>query len=486
MKDREEYNVERNIQFNILTPEMKEKINEGALTILEEIGMVVTGDRTLAKFAERGVVPGKDGLLRIPRELVKWALDVVPKEVTLYGTDGKPRIMIDKSNRVYFGTHNDMAQIVDYKTNKARPMLLEDIATMCKVASNCENIDFVLSVGLMADVDPSIQSQMAFIESCKYMEKTINFSTNDVDALQEIIDIAAVLAGGKDKLVEKPFIFNYCEPIPPLTHPFESTEKLYVVASNGIPTVYMPYCMMGGTSPLDRPTTLAQCFSEILAGLVITQLVNPGTPYIAGSMPSIIDMKTTIASYACPEFHMMVAASSEMADYYNLPFYGTCGTTDVQTFDQQAAGEMSFQMLSTLLSKANIIHDMGLHDHCNSVCPASVVWANDKLNGFKSYVRGVEGDVDLDLIRDVGPAGNHLSEDNTLERFREEVWYPEIETRRRITTPESEIYGRIVDRIDQILADNPGPRPTLTEEQLAFLNAKAAEFQSRIKGGNTH
>ncbi len=479
MKDRETYDIERNIEFNILTAEMKEKINEGALRILEEIGMKITGGRTLKKFAEKGIVPDENGMLHIPRSLVKWALNAAPKEITLYGMDGNPRMVINKSNRVYFGTHNDMEQIVDYRTNKARPMLLKDIETMCKIASNCENIDFVLSVGLIQDVAPQIQSQMAFIESCKYMEKTINFSTNDIDGLQEIIDIAAHLAGGHEKLAEKPFIFNYCEPIPPLTHPIESTEKLFVVASNGIPTVYMPYCMMGGTAPMDRPTTLAQCFSEILAGLVITQLVREGAPFIAGSMPSIIDMKSTIASYACPEFHMMVAASSEMADYYQLPFYGTCGCSDVRTFDQQSAGEISYQILSTLLSKSNIVHDMGLHDHCVNICPAAVVWANDKINGIKSYLRGVQGEVDLDLIRDVGPAGNYLSEENTLERFREEVWYPEIETRRRVTTEESELYGRIAERIDKILADNPGSG--LSPEQLAFLDAKAEELLKRVK-----
>ena len=479
MNDRVVYDIARNIQFNILTPEMKEKINEGALTILEEIGVKISGDRTLAKFAERGITPDEKGMIHIPRSLVQWALEVVPKEITLYGMDGNPRMVIDKSNRVYFGTHNDMSEIVDYKTNKACPMLLKDIETMCKVASNCENIDFVLSVGLIQDVDPRIQSQMAFIESCKYMEKTINFSTNDVDGLQEIIDIAAELVGGHDKLAEKPFLFNYCEPIPPLTHPFESTEKLYIIASSGIPTVYMPYCMMGGTSPMDRPTTLAQCFAEILSGLVITQLIREGAPFIAGSMPSIIDMKETIASYACPEFHMMVAASSEMADYYQLPFYGTCGCSDVRTFDQQAAGEISFQILSTLLSKANIIHDMGLHDHCVNICPAAVVWANDKINGLKSYLKGVQGEVDLDLIRDVGPAGNYLSEDNTLDRFREEVWYPEIETRRRVTTEESEIYGRIVARIDTILAENPGSK--LPPEKLEFLNKKQEELLARVK-----
>lgn len=477
MKDRVSYDIERNIQFNILSEEMKEKIDEGALTILETIGMRISGERILKKFAERGLVPNKDGLICIPRALVAWALEKVPKEITLYGMDGKSRMKIDRSNPVYFGTHNDMAEILDYKTNKARPMKSADIELMCKVASNCENIDFVLSVGLASDISPKIQSQMCFIESCKYMEKTINFSTNDVGALQEIIDIAAELAGGHDKLAEKPFIFNYCEPIPPLTHPFESTEKLYISAENGIPVVYMPYCMMGGTAPLDRPTTLAQCFSEILAGVVISQLVREGAPFIAGSMPSVMDMKTTIASYAAPEFHLMVAASSEMADYYGLPFYGTAACSDVRVMDLQSAGEISYQILSTLLSKANIIHDVGLHDHCINVSPAAVIFANELINAYKSYVRGVTGDVDLELIRGVGPGGHHMSEDNTYMRFRE-VWYPDIYTRRRENLNESDIMDRIVSRIDAIMAENPGSR--LSAAQLEMLNRKAKEYLSRV------
>ena len=477
MKDRLRYDIERNIQFNILSPEMKEKINEGALTILEKIGMRISGERTLVKFAERGMYPDENGLLYIPRDMVSRALETVPKELTLYGIDGKPRMVINGSNPVYFGTHNDMAEILDYRTNTARPMLLGDIALMCKVASNCENIDFVLSVGLVSDVHPKIQSQMCFIESCKYMEKTINFSTNDVEALQEIIDIAAGLVGGHDKLAAKPFIFNYCEPIPPLTHPFESTEKLYISAENAIPVVYMPYCMMGGTSPMDRPTTLAQCFAEILAGLVITQLVSQGAPFIAGAMPSIMDMQTTVASYAAPEFHMMVAAASEMSDYYGLPFYGTAACSDVRTMDQQSAGEISYQLLPTILSKANIVHDVGLHDHCINISPAAVIYANDLINAYKSYARGVTGEVNLDLIRDVGHAGHHMMEDNTLERFRE-VWYPEILTRRMTNPNKSEIMERISERIDTIMSENPGSR--LTEAQLELLARKSAELLARV------
>lgn len=100
------YDIERNIEFNILTPEMKDKINEGALQILEDIGMKITGERTLAKLAEHGVKPDSDGMTRIPRSLVKWALDVCPKEIKLYSLEGKELIKIDGTNRVYFGTHN--------------------------------------------------------------------------------------------------------------------------------------------------------------------------------------------------------------------------------------------------------------------------------------------------------------------------------------------------------------------------------------------
>ena len=162
---------------------------------------------------------------------------------------------------------------------------------------------------MSADVDPEVQSQVTFLETVKNFRKPINFSTNDIDALEDIIEMSSIVAGGLDKLQQKPFIFNYCEPIPPCTHPEESTEKLYISAKNRIPVVYMPYCMMGGTSVMSFAGTLAQCHAEVMTGLVISQLVSSSTPFIYGAMPSVFDMRTTIGSYGAPEFHLLVAAA---------------------------------------------------------------------------------------------------------------------------------------------------------------------------------
>jgi len=371
-----------------------------------------------------------------------------------------------------------MTYFLDWKTNTVRETTLADVETMNKICSNCENIDFALSVGIINGIDPRICAQVALIEACKYNEKVINFSTNNVEALQDCIDIIDVLAGGHENFVKKPFAFNYCEPIPPLQHPMESTEKLRISAEKQVPIVYMPYCTMGGTSPLDRSTTLAQCFSEILAGVVISQLFREGAPYIAGSMPSIIDMRTTIASYGAPEFHLMVAASSEMADYYRLPFYGTSSCTDAKTIDAQSMSEISYELLSTLLSKANLIHDVGLHDHCLSVSPATVVLANEIINAYKSYVCGVTGEVDLQLLRDVGPGGHHLNEDNTLDRFSE-VWYPKFFSRAMVSPDISPVLPAVVQWIDQMLEDHQGS--TLPQERLDKLNALQQQYFDSVK-----
>ena len=469
--------AERNISFSVLTDTAKNLINEAAIEILETIGMRIGGERILKKFAEHGIMPDPNGILYIPQSLVKWALETSPHEITLYDINGNERIKLDNSNRVYFGTHADQLEILDYKTNRAKRYRLKDVELMCKLASNLENIDFILTVGLPDDVPPEVQSQVCFIETCKYMQKVINFSTNTTKALYDIIDVASVAAGGKDKLIAKPFIFNYCEPVPPLTHPVESTEKLFISAENMIPVVYMPCCMMGGTAPLDRNAALAQCFAEILAGLVISQLANEGAPFIIGSMPSIMDMKTTVSSYAAPEFHLMVAASSEMADFYNLPFYGTAACSDAKIIDPQSMSEISYQLFAAMLSKANLVHDVGVFDHCNSVSPAAVVLSNEIINSYKSFNKGIvinnRNDIDLDLIRNVGHGKHHILEDNTLMRFRE-VWYPEFFSRTMKNEDQSNILDKVSDVIDHIMEQNPGS--SLAPEILEYLNTKQKQY----------
>ncbi len=469
----------RNIGFSILSREKIERIHEAALHLMQRVGMQMGGDRSLKLLKESGCDVSGSGLVKIPRSLLDWALKTVPKTLRLYNRCGQLSMTIDDTHPVYFGCHADMLEIVDPFTGQVRPFLKADTAVMCQIADALANIHFVLSVGLSKDVSPEIQSQISFIETVKHFSKTINFSTNDTQSLQEVIDIAAVVAGGHSQLQEKPFIFNYCEPIPPLNHPKESTEKLYISAKNRIPVVYMPYCMMGGTAPMSFAATLAQCHAEVLSGLVLSQLVNEGTPFIYGAMPSIMDMKSTIGSYGAVEFHLLVAAASELATNLGLPFYGTAGCTDAKGMDAQAVAEATMEIFSTLLSRANLVHDIGVSDHCKSVNPALVVLCDELIEMLKHYSQGVvvtDETLALDLIEKVGPAGAYLTQAHTMNHFRQ-VFYPTLFSRKMDHPPQSEVGEKIRRRIRDIVA---GPcAGGLDESICAELDSWTARLEAR-------
>jgi trimethylamine--corrinoid protein Co-methyltransferase len=221
----------------------------------------------------------------------------------------------------------------------------------------------------------------------------------------------------------------------------------------------MPYCMMGGTAPMSFAATLAQCNAEVLAGLVLAQQAADGAPFIYGAMPSIMDMKTTIGSYGAVEFHLLVAAAAELADHYGLPFYGTAGCTDAKLLDEQAVCEATFQIFATLLSKANIVHDIGVSDHCNSVNPALVVLCDEIIEMLKHFSQGVAVDPDdlqLDLIAQVGPGGAYLNQAHTMRNFRK-IYYSKLFSRKMTNPEHSEIGDKLKARMAAIQADHRVP-----------------------------
>lgn len=447
-------NLDDKIGFKALTEEKIQQIHDASLTILEEQGVKVDDSEIKEMLADHGAAVDGD-MVCIPRNLVEEAVKSAPESITLYDRSGEVSMEVGKET-IYFGTHADMLQIIDPVTDEIRDFTREDTEMMTKVADYLPNIDFVLSVGLASDVPEKIQSQLALLDTVRNFSKTINFSSNDVQGLKDQLEILSIVAGDLETFSEKPFAFYYCEPIPPLYHPQESTDKLRLVAEAEVPSVYMPYCMLGGTAPVTFAAALAQCNAEVLSGVVIHQLMNKGAPIIYGAMPSVFDMQTTVGSYAAPEFHMLIAAASELADYYGIPFYGTAGASDAKVIDEQAISEGTMSCFSSMLSRADLIHDVGIMDHCNSLSPEMVVLYNEILDMLSVYRRGVPVNSDelaLEVIDEVGAAGHYLTHSHTSKNFKN-IWYPEFFSRAMEGEEESEVRSKIKGKIEEIMENH--------------------------------
>ena len=74
------------------------------------------------------------------------------------------------------------------------------------------------------------------------------------------------------ELAAKPYFVLYLEPTSALSHPVESLDKLLFCADHGIPAIYSPAPLAGGTAPITIAGQVCQGTAESLLGLVILWL----------------------------------------------------------------------------------------------------------------------------------------------------------------------------------------------------------------------
>jgi trimethylamine--corrinoid protein Co-methyltransferase len=215
---------------------------------------------------------------------------------------------------------------------------------------------------------------------------------------------------------------HYSEPISPLVYYDPAVDKILYCAEKGIPLINFPAPQACGTAPATFAGTIVQASAESLSGLVMHQLTNPGAPFIYGAFTTIMDMKTSIFSYGAIELSLMTAAMAQMAQHYQLPFFGTAGATDAKFCDAQAGAEAAFQCLSAAAVGSGLVHDCSSWmDHGNLVSPEFMVLVNDIVMSVKHYMEGIpvtRETLALDIIDKVGPGGHYLQEKHTMDHFR--------------------------------------------------------------------
>lgn len=444
--------VSPSYKLNIINNEKFKKLDFAARRIIEEIGMVIGSDKVRSRLLDEGAKE-RGPYIHIPSEMVDKALSTVPSGFKLYSVNGDLAMDVNKKNK-YFGGSVSSLGYIDPISGKKIAHTMKTSSDLSKVVDALPNMDYLANNGLVSDVDPKIAGRLNFSNTLRYTTKPMYISVDYVESYKDIISLCQDLSGGKDNFKHKPFIFGYCEPVPPFNHSGDSLEKLITCGDAGIPVVYMPYCMRGGTAPITLEAALAQSFAEILSGLVVHQLFNPGSPYIVGCMPTVLDMKTTTGSYGAPEFHFGIAVSAEICDYYNLPFFGTAGCTDSQQLDMQTATEVTMALMSSILSGADIIHDLGVMQHASAISPELYVYTNEVLDMLRVYQGGIDFSDEalmFDVIKKIGPKGHYLEESSTLKNFKS-IWYSKIFDRSlNVELPADEFLRRIKSKTIKLI-----------------------------------
>lgn len=414
-------------QLEILSADDLDRIHAATVEVLQRVGLKVFAPEAVDLFEKAGAdVDRKTEMVKIPEALLKETIRRAPSEFKLYGRD--PNYVLNyRENLVHFGVSGLAVRVHDLD-GKTRPATVKDVGDLARLADGLDHIHQLLMTVTPSDVPDEVYPLhciRADWENC--VKTTDGFSWSRRKA-QETIDMATILRGGVDELVKKPCLLGFTNPVSPLQLSRELMEGALVYAHYRQPMLYAPEALAGATAPATLGGLLVQQNAEVLSGIMVSQLANPGTPVMYGTVSAALDMRTGTTALGGPEVGLLNVATGQLGRYYNLPRRGTGGNTDSKTVDAQAGAETAMNLLMAALGGMNFIYDAtGSLDGSLAVSYEKLVIDNEIAGMVTRTLQGIDTSEEalaVDEIAAVGPNAAYLGRAHTLRTFRREHYLP--------------------------------------------------------------
>jgi trimethylamine--corrinoid protein Co-methyltransferase len=290
-------------------------------------------------------------------------------------------------------------------------------------------------------------------------------SAMGAQAARDSIQMASILFGSHDQLADKPRMISIMGSLTPLKYDERMLGAMMEYARAGQPQLVGALVIAGATGPVTLAGTLALQNAEILAGIVLTQLVREGTPVVFSGSSSNAEMRSGALSIGSPEMAINASATAQMARYYKLPVRGGGAVSDAKVPDAQAAYESMMSLLMAQVSGVNfVLHSAGILESYSCMSYEKFV-IDDEMCGMVKRIKkdyAVTADtLALDVIEKVGPGGHFLDKDHTFDHFREEFFRPLLSNRAKFdgwqaggSTPVSDTANK---KYKKILAEHKTP-----------------------------
>ena len=395
-----------------------ERIHMATLEILERTGVDVH-DEQAREILAGGGAKIEGFRVRIPEFMVTRALSHASKRMMLYNRKGQPAIRAWGYN-TYYGGGSDCLNVLDHRTGKRRRPALKDVIEAATLMDFLPEIDFVMSLFLPEDVDQRIYDRHQMAAMLEHTAKPIVFVSPDFEGCRASVEMCEAVAGGPDAFQKNPFATCYINVTSGLIANEEALQKCIYLAEKGLPLLWIPLNAGGVNSPVTTAGCMASMNAGILLGVVLAQLVRPGTPVgVPGWNGGPYNLKTMVGNYVLADEQ---GVPTTMGRYYDLPVFGLGGSTDAKILDQQSGFEVTLSLMTALFHGANIVHDVGFMDSGLQGSLQLIVIANEIIGFLRAATRGVpvnEETLALDVIDELGPTGSYLQHPHTLRHYKE-------------------------------------------------------------------
>jgi trimethylamine--corrinoid protein Co-methyltransferase len=376
-------------KLKVLTKEEILMIHNSTVTLMKEIGVTVDSEEALILLEDNGAdVDNKKKLVKFPEDLIEEQLKKVPNSFSLYGPDGHYRIDIDTKN-IHFATQGAPTKIYDNNNPlKPRDATLLDFRRFLKIVDSLEYISCSHLDVWPVDIPYITLHCHAIKEWVKNSNKPFGIGCRGKIMSNDLMHLLSIIVNSRDELVNKPRIVGFFNPISPLTLPKVLIGGLYIFAQHRQPLIIAPSASGGLNAPITLAGLLTQTNAEVLSSIILTQLVNPGTPVLYGTVNTPIDPRTGNVAWGSIETSLITIACAQLARFYNIPSRASGCITNSNIFDMQNGFERFNTLSAAAYAGINYITCAGTYE-CGLSSSLELLLIDNELAG--TVLRGLKG-----------------------------------------------------------------------------------------------
>ncbi len=442
--------------LELLTVSDLDAIHQTTMKILHKIGIRFPHEEALNIFKKHGFKV-EDQLVFLEEKQVMDLIKNIPSKFTIQARNSNKDVTIGAGFPV-FAPGYGAPFLIDPDVGKRVPTI-QDYENLVRLAHMLPNQDMSGHLLIEPQDIPAETAHLRMVAAnIQFSDKAFIGSTEGRVGAEHTMDMIEILFGDSAK---GHFTTGLINPLSPLSYSTDMVDALLVYSRANQPVVIASLIMAGSTGPITLAGMLAQQNAELLSGIVLTQLVNPGLPVIYGSTSTNIDMKTGALAIGSPELSLCIAAHGQLARKYGLASRGGGALTDSSTLDAQAGYESMFSLYATLNSGIDfVLHSAGIISSYLAFSYEKFVMDDELCGMLKHFQAGFNVNPEtlaFDVIKNVGHEGHYLGEPETLKRCRTEFWMPALADRTGLEAwwggEQEDTTERCVQRWKKLLAD---------------------------------
>ena len=470
------------IRLTVLTDEEVEAIHQATLRILSEVGIVLTQPEAREVLTGVGAMVRDDRVL-LPPDLVEQAVAQCPPQVTIHGRGGQTVVLGDGS----LSWHNlgGARDVYDPRPGQRRPATVQDVRDSARLLDALDSATTITPFFTPQDVPGPLMSLMMYRHTLSHTTKPVQGpGVRTAAEVRYIARMAAVVGPPAEVLTLG------VSPVSPLTFPDDVAEAVIETARLGVPLGPLPCPIAGATAPMSLAGALAQQNAEVLASVVLAQLIRPGLPIVYCGRLAMMEPRTGVSVWGGVELGLASAATVQIGHRYGLPVnvYGLC--TNAHVLSLQNGYERALNAVVPALAGADELSGIGEMEAGVTGSFAQMVWDNEIAASVRRLRRGFAVDKDALAVEVIAVAmdgpRNFLSQRHTVRYLQAgEVLLPHLADRR--TWEEWDRAGRdsTAERaqaeVERLLGEHEVP--PLTDEQERELEEIMREAERELVQG---